>query len=215
MALYPDDILKLLLALALGGILGTERELRDKSAGLRTLMFICAGSTLFTIFSVRLAEGLGLGADPTRIASQIVSGIGFLGAGAIIRDRGEIRGLTTASMIWIVAALGVGIGSGQYLFSTLATAVILLSLVVFPYVEMLMGKIRQVYTYEVVTTASHDKYEALCQAFRMSGLHVYISKRSRQGDDMVCTWIASGRRESHRKMNDLLFDDPDIKGYQM
>ena len=215
MVIYPEDILKLLLALALGGILGTERELRDKSAGLRTLMFICAGAALFTIFSVRLAVSAGAASDATRIASQIVSGIGFLGAGAIIRDRGEIRGLTTASMIWIVAALGVGIGSGLYLYATLATAVILLTLVVFPYVEMMMGKVRQVYTYEVVVPASHDKYEALCDAFRMSGLHVYISKRTRQGNDMVCTWIASGRKENHKKMNDLLFDDPEVKSFQM
>lgn len=215
MVIYPEDILKLLLALALGGILGAERELRDKSAGLRTHMLICAGSTLFTIYSMRLAVAANGSADPTRIAAQIVSGIGFIGAGAILRDRGEIRGLTTASMIWIVAALGVGIGSGQYLYSTLATALILLTLVVFPYLEVMMGKIRQVYTYEVVTPASHDKYDALCEAFRQNGLHVLATRRNRQGDNMICTWTASGQKENHRKMNDLLFDDPEIKSYQI
>ncbi len=130
MILYPEDIIRLLISLALGGLIGSERELRDKAAGFRTLMLICAGSTLFTIFSARLAQVSG--ADPTRIAAQIVSGIGFLGAGVILRERGEIHGLTTAATIWLTAALGAGVGGGQILFYTLAAVVFLLALFTFP-----------------------------------------------------------------------------------
>jgi putative Mg2+ transporter-C (MgtC) family protein len=214
MQIFPEDILKLLLALALGGLIGAEREFRDKAAGFRTLMFISAGSALFTIFSVRIASGGG-GGDPARIAAQIVSGIGFLGAGVILRERGEIRGLTTAATIWLAAALGVGVGIGQYLFSTLAAGFILLALLVFPYAEMLIGSIRQVNTYRVVAISSHDKFDALTQAFRENRLHILTTKRTRQGASMVVTWTVSGQAKNHNRMVELLFDDPEIQEFEM
>jgi putative Mg2+ transporter-C (MgtC) family protein len=209
MILFTEDIFKLLLALALGGIIGTERELRDKAAGFRTLMFICSGSAMFTIFSVRLVNSEA--GDPARIAAQIVSGIGFLGAGVILREHGEIRGLTTAATIWLVAAVGVGVGAGQYLFSTLATAVIMGALIAFPYLEKMMGRVRSVQTYTVTATASHDLYATLCEAFRQHNLSVHSAKRSRKGEDMVCIWTASGSPKNHERMLELLFDDPRIK----
>lgn len=211
MILQPEDILKLLLALTLGGLIGAEREFRDKAAGFRTLMFICTGAALFTIFSVRLAGPTG---DPARIAAQIVSGIGFLGAGVILREHGEIRGLTTAATIWLAAALGVGVGSGQYLFATLAAALILLALLVFPYVEELMGNLRQVNIYRVTLTASHEKYHALTLAFHENGLKVLSARRARKGDLMVCTWTAAGTAQNHEKIIELMFDDPDIQEFE-
>jgi len=212
MILFTEDIFKLFLALALGGMIGAERELRDKAAGFRTLMFISSGSALFTIFSTRIAEFSG--SDPARIAAQIVSGIGFLGAGVILREHGEIRGLTTAATIWLAAALGVGVGVGQYLFSTLAAVVIMLILIVFPYLEVMMGKLSQVSTYQVTFLASHDKLSALNQAFKDAGLTTLNLKRSRKGGDMVCTWVISGKPKNHEKMIELLFDDPEIKEFQ-
>ncbi len=206
MTLYPEDIARLLISLALGGLIGSERELRDKAAGFRTLMFICAGSALFTIFSARLAQAGG--ADPTRIAAQIVSGIGFLGAGVILRERGEIRGLTTAATIWLTAALGVGVGGGQILFSTLATAVILLALFVFPELEMRMNRIRQVRTYQVTAPASQEKYNALCSRLRALQLRILSEHRARHGESMVCTWTISGREKDHEEMVNELFADP-------
>lgn len=214
MTIQTEDILKLLLALALGGLIGAEREYRDKAAGLRTLMFICAGSALFTIFSSRLAANIDA-ADPTRIAAQIVTGIGFLGGGVILRERGEIHGLTTASTIWLVAALGVGVGGGQYLFSTLSAIFIMATLLIFPFVEAWMGRLRQVYTYEVTAPASHDKYWRLCQAFRENKLSVIVSKQVRTGDQMVCTWTVTGRSKNHQRMMEALFDDPEIKEFKM
>lgn len=92
-----------------GGLIGLERESRDKPAGLRTVSLICVGSTIFTLASIGIASQ---GNDPGRIAAQIVSGIGFLGAGAIIRERGTVIGLTTAAMIWAVAAIGLIVGAG-------------------------------------------------------------------------------------------------------
>src|SRR3989449_10691224 len=106
-----DDLIKLLLALVLGGVIGWERELYDKPAGFRTNTLICVGSTLFTIFSLKI--GIIPGTDSARIAAQIVSGIGFLGAGAIIRRGEAVLGLKTAATIWVVASLGVGNGGGH------------------------------------------------------------------------------------------------------
>ncbi len=104
-------IRRLVLAAVLGGVIGAEREVRHKTAGFRTNILISIGSALFTILSIALPDGNG---DPGRIAAQIVTGIGFLGAGAIMRTRSGIQGLTTAASVWVNAALGVAAGSGQY-----------------------------------------------------------------------------------------------------
>ena len=119
-------VLRLLLATVLGAIIGYQRERAGKPAGLRTHILICIGAALFTIGSL---HGFGAVADPARVAAGIVAGIGFLGAGAIIR-RGEgiVEGLTTAATIWVVAAIGLAAGAGLYLVSVVTTAVILIVL---------------------------------------------------------------------------------------
>jgi putative Mg2+ transporter-C (MgtC) family protein len=117
---------RLLLAAFLGGLLGFERELRQKSAGLRTNILIAVGSALFTMLSIVLAEGPV--ADPTRIAAQIVTGVGFLGAGAIMRTGSGVQGLTTAATVWVNAAVGVAAGSGEYRLASIATGITLLVL---------------------------------------------------------------------------------------
>ena len=106
-----------LLAALFGGLIGTERQLSGKAAGLRTNMLICLGAALFTI----LSEKLGVAASTTRIAAQIVTGVGFLGAGAVIQDRGGVHGLTTAATIWLVAAIGMACGFGLYMLAATAT----------------------------------------------------------------------------------------------
>ena len=126
-------IKRLFLAAALGAALGLEREWRQKYAGLRTNILIAIGSTLFTVMSIDLSAAAG--GDPTRIAAQIVTGIGFLGAGAIMRTGGGVRGLTTAAMIWVNAAIGVAVGGGEYHVAIIATAVTLVVLVLLTPVE--------------------------------------------------------------------------------
>lgn len=106
------DLVKAVSSLLVGMMLGAERELKDKAAGFRTITLICLGSTLFTVLSYKL--GGGESEDATRIASYVVSGIGFLGAGVIFKDGFSINGLTTASIIWIAAAIGMSIGFGQF-----------------------------------------------------------------------------------------------------
>jgi len=121
-----EMVLRLLLAAALGAIIGYQRERAGKPAGLRTHILISVGAALFTIGSF---YGFGAGADPSRVAAGIVVGIGFLGAGAIIRrGEGVVEGLTTAATIWAVAAIGLAAGAGLYIISAVTTAVILIVL---------------------------------------------------------------------------------------
>jgi putative Mg2+ transporter-C (MgtC) family protein len=131
---WDDNLARLSLAAALGGAIGFERELRDREAGLRTHLLVCLGSALFTIVSAYgFREFLTSGdqvvrADPTRIAAQIVTGIGFLGAGAIIRQGLSVRGLTTAATLWVSAAIGIAAGAGYYSGAVLGTIVTLVAL---------------------------------------------------------------------------------------
>ena len=122
MGIELEMILRLLLAVALGAIIGYQRERAGKAAGLRTHVLICVGAALFTVASL---YGFGATADPSRIAAGIVAGIGFIGAGAIMRrGEGVVEGLTTAATIWAVAAVGIAAGAGLYLVSAVTTIVI-------------------------------------------------------------------------------------------
>jgi putative Mg2+ transporter-C (MgtC) family protein len=123
---WYEAMLRLALAGVLGGLIGLERELREREAGLRTHLLVAVGSALFTIVG---AYGFGgIRTDPTRIAAQVVTGIGFLGAGAIIRQGFSIRGLTTAATLWVVAAVGLAAGAGYYSAAVISTGLVLLAL---------------------------------------------------------------------------------------
>jgi putative Mg2+ transporter-C (MgtC) family protein len=125
---FSQEVARLLLAAVLGGLIGFERQIKRRPAGLRTNMLICFGAALFTLLSGELASAFG--GDKTRIASQIIPGIGFIGAGSILRDRGSVTGLTTAATIFAVASVGMACGGGMYLLAIVSTVLIVLCLVV-------------------------------------------------------------------------------------
>ncbi|MFL6010609.1 MAG: MgtC/SapB family protein [Gaiellaceae bacterium] len=131
---WDEELLRVVVAAALGGAVGLERELREREAGFRTHMLVAVGSALFTLVSAYgfreflVGGGSVIRADPTRIAAQIVTGIGFLGAGAIIRQGLSVRGLTTAATLWVVAAIGLASGAGYYSAAVITTLVALVSL---------------------------------------------------------------------------------------
>jgi putative Mg2+ transporter-C (MgtC) family protein len=127
-----EAFLRLALAAVLGGAIGLEREYHHKPAGLRTNMLIALGSALFSILSVELGAGAG---SPDRIAAQVVTGIGFLGAGAILRSGENIHGLTTAATIWVNAAIGMAAGLGSYVVATGAATLTLIVLAILPHIE--------------------------------------------------------------------------------
>lgn len=129
-----EIVARVVLAATLGGAIGLERELREREAGLRTHLLVSLGAALFTLVSAyawtdwHFSNAEGIVFDPTRIAAQIVTGVGFLGAGAIIRQGLTVRGLTTAATLWAVAAIGMAAGAGYYSAAVLTTGVVLISL---------------------------------------------------------------------------------------
>src|SRR5213080_3173565 len=157
----PAIPLRLLLAAVLGGLIGIEREIRDKPAGLRTNILICVGSTLFMSLSTQVAQLLG--GDPTRIAAQIISGIGFLGAVAVLHSHGFVLGLTTAATIWVVAGVGMALGSGMYLVAVFATGMSLVTLYFLSFMEYKIQG-RRSYSYSLVVS---DLNQALTSVNRV------------------------------------------------
>jgi putative Mg2+ transporter-C (MgtC) family protein len=129
-----DLILRLALAAGLGAAIGLERELRQKPAGLRTNILIALGAALFTIVSIELARNYA-GGTPDRVAAQIVTGIGFLGGGAILRSGTNVHGMTTAATIWVNAAIGMAAGAGAYALASVATFIALAVLALLPPIE--------------------------------------------------------------------------------
>jgi len=131
---WHEELLRVVVAAGLGGLVGLERELRDREAGFRTHLLVSVGSCLFTLVSAYgfheflVSGGNIVRTDPTRIAAQIVTGVGFLGAGAIIRQGFSVRGLTTAATLWVVAAIGMAAGAGYYSAAVITTALVLFSL---------------------------------------------------------------------------------------
>jgi putative Mg2+ transporter-C (MgtC) family protein len=165
-----DVLLRLAVAAALTGAIGLERELRERAAGLRTHMLVGVGSALFTIVSAygwgdfRFSTAEGVVFDPTRIAAQIVTGIGFLGAGAIIRQGLTVRGLTTAAGLWVVAAIGMAAGAGYYSAALIATGIVLVGLGPFRWLEggTALARFRRAgHSLEVDLTPEHSITEPL------------------------------------------------------
>ena len=206
----PEEIIKLLLAILIGGLIGAEREFRDKAAGFRTIMLICVGATLFTMLSIRL----GGAEDPVRIAASVVSGVGFLGAGAILRDRGHVVGLTTAATIWLAAALGMGIGGGHFYLSSFGAGIILIVLLVFPKIEAWIDNIQETRTYRVISLIDRQKFIELETIFQQCSLRVRSRKQLKRGDEMICIWVAVGSPQNHEQVVDKLFADAEIKEFE-
>ena len=152
---------RLIVAALLGGLVGLERERKHRPAGLRTNMFMCFGAALFTMLSILLAPG---NPDPTRIASQIIPGIGFIGAGSIMRERGGVQGLTTAATIFVVAAIGMCTGAGMMMPAALATVVVIFGLLILGVWERHLFARPYSAIYEAAAAGTGELYGLLDQA---------------------------------------------------
>lgn len=178
-------LVRLLLASLVGGLIGLEREIHGRPAGFRTHLLVSLGSCLFTITSLEMYRLFGnfsgtgpVGVDPGRIAAQVVTGIGFLGAGAIIRERASIRGLTTAACLWVAAALGIACGIGFFWLAICVTLVALVSLLLLKQVE----KWLQRDSYVLIKVSGEDRNDLLSrvyQALSESGIERVDAKLER------------------------------------
>jgi putative Mg2+ transporter-C (MgtC) family protein len=202
MAIPYEDLLRLVLAVVVGGLLGAEREYREKPAGFRTLIFICLGATLFTILSRTLAPD-----DPVRIAANIVTGIGFLGAGAILREGTRVEGLTTAAAIWLTAALGMGLGGGHYALVAAVTLLALIVLWTFPRLEAYIEHFRDAAVYEVKCTGTPEAVEQVHNWLRESRLQVKSTKHLKSAGMTIYVWSVFGPPDRHAWLVQKLLSD--------
>ncbi len=196
-----NEIFKILLSLLLGGLLGFERQYRAKAAGFRTIIIICIGTTLFTLLSTRFGWG-----DPSRLAAGIVTGIGFLGAGAIIRYDKFISGLTTAATIWFTAALGISIGLGYYLLSTFTAFIVLIVLGLLPIFEKIIEKFTDITIYEFEIDNLSFQISEIEHIIKQYKLKIIELQKEKENLNLIITLKLKGK-----KSNLNLFGDELIK----
>jgi putative Mg2+ transporter-C (MgtC) family protein len=211
-ALRLSIFLQLSLAVLLGGAIGFERESRGKPAGLRTNILICMGATLFTLLSYRLAPP---GADAGRVAAQVVSGIGFLGAGTILHARGTVVGLTSAATIWLVAAIGMAIGSHSYIEALGATA---LAMVVLDGLGFIEGRIaaRSSRAHLTVSAAAEPgAVGAIEGLLRDLGLRLEECHLRRDESGVVLEVDVVGPKRLHGQARVTLLESPAVKSVSM
>lgn len=206
LAFSTQDLVKIGLALLVGGLIGSERELRDKAAGLRTMMLVCVGSAIFTLFSFRFAAD----GDVTRIAAAVVTGIGFLGAGVIMREGGQIKGLTTASTVWMVSALGMGIGGGEFGFVIVVTLIILFVLWAFPRLEAIMGRVSETRTYEVLSERDVDFFHDLEKMWKEHRLRIHFRRQAKSPKGRLTVWVVSGPPSQQDRATEWLFSNKKV-----
>lgn len=205
-----EILLRFLLASLWGGIVGAEREYRSKSAGFRTMTMISIGACFFTVMSL----GIGNPSSPDRIASNIVTGIGFLGAGVIFRGDNRVNGITTAATIWAVAAVGMGIGAGYYLPAAFASIFILIILAVLPYVEDQIDRLNRTRTYIITAAFSNNLTQEIQKQFEQAHLRCKLSRQVKQNDNITFYFTVHGSARHHQQLIDIMLQDPRISRFE-
>jgi putative Mg2+ transporter-C (MgtC) family protein len=205
-------VLRLLLAAALGGMIGLEREASGKPAGFRTNLLICLGAALITEVSYFVSQSGGANADPGRIAAQIVSGIGFLGAGSILHSRGGVTGLTTAATLWVVAAIGMAVGARAYLAAIVVTSLVMLALMVLGRVEdHLIPRRPSERNLHVTFDPPAEKMALIEDHLNALGFSVDMLRAERSGGEIIATFQVRG---DARKWDEALQSLLGIAGVQ-
>ena len=206
-----EILIRFLLAALWGGIVGLEREYRSKSAGFRTMIMISTGACFFTIMS----KAIGDPANGDRIASNIVTGIGFLGAGVIFRGgENRVSGITTAATIWAVAAIGMGIGSGYYFAAASASVLIIFVLAILPYAENKIDKISQTKTYQVQRSFADEVAQLYENMMRQHKLLFKRTSLVKQKDTITITWEVRGRAKNHDEFCRLISKDEMVQRFE-
>lgn len=209
--LLSKTLLRLTLAAVLGGVIGLERELKHRPAGLRTNMFICFGAAMFTILSMELAQGN----EATRIASQIIPGIGFIGAGSILREKGSVTGLTTAATIFVVAAIGMAIGGGLYWLAIFATVLIYFALELLGWVERRFNLKPVMMNYIIVSAKDPDVIVAeINKALEEQDKTLSGMRMSKVNGKERIVFSVGATRSEHRELMDCLRQSDDLRNFE-
>ena len=208
MAVLLDELTKIGLSLLLGSLLGLEREYQNKPAGFRTIALICVGATLFTILSYRLGNSVSV----DRVAANIVTGIGFIGAGVIFKNNNTVYGLTTASTIWLAAGLGMTVGVGAYI---LAVVVLITALMVLSFFETLQNKIDSFHERRVyILTYEKPNFDRICeQEMKEFKIRYKKTKEARTQNQITCEYIVFGKKKNLSQFNDYLMTAQEITSF--
>ncbi|NEU07145.1 MgtC/SapB family protein [Flavihumibacter sp. R14] len=205
MEILSDEVIKVLLSVLCGGILGFEREYQNKSAGFRTIILITLGSTIFTLVSQTI------GGSDDRIAANIITGIGFIGAGVIFKGSFDVKGLTTAAVIWIAAAIGMLIGTGHYLFGILVSGFVLLILSLFGKIEDLIdiSNYRRKYfiTFNSADLSNVEKTEGWISEYSLKIRSKSISKKDNR---LKLVLEVSGNKKNVKRLTERLLTAMEI-----
>jgi putative Mg2+ transporter-C (MgtC) family protein len=212
-----DEALRLLLACALGGWIGLEREASGKPAGFRTNLIICLGAALVTEISLAVSqhaaavEGQVVVSDPGRIAAQVVSGIGFLGAGTIIQSRGSVQGLTTAATLWVVAMIGIGVGAQAYVEVIVATLLVIMALRVLGRVDdHLFPGIAAVRTLELVLRPEPGAVRGVNQRLREHGIDIRNMDVERSFERVTLRMRVASAKMSRSALVESMLEDENV-----
>ncbi|AZB25040.1 MULTISPECIES: MgtC/SapB family protein [Chryseobacterium] len=203
-----NELLLIFISVVLGLLIGAEREYRNKSAGLRTFILVCFGACLFTILSIKIGVE-----NPDRLAANIITGIGFLGAGVIFKGENKIEGITTATTIWATASIGMAVGSGYVYFSLLGTALVLIILSALTYLQNFIDNYNKIREYKVGVIHSADLKH--CEAlFKKHHLKYVLIKQQYTQGNITATWRLTGKNTHHEELIKDLVDDSTIIAYQ-
>lgn len=210
MNIFWEGLEKLGWALLIGGLVGAEREYRSKSAGFRTMMLISMGACLFTLMS----EHIGLGGTPDRIASNVVVGIGFVGAGVIFKSDNRVIGLTTATSIWMTAAMGMAVAAGFTALALAACVMVLIVMSLLPKLQKLIDHLNQERLYKIVTMHQHKALDEFEELFKQNKLSFIRGQQLKQGDLLTGYWYVQGSEKRHKKFIKLVMNDKDVQEFQ-
>jgi len=203
-----NELLLIFISVILGLLIGAEREYRNKSAGLRTFILVCFGACLFTILSIKIGIE-----DPDRLAANIITGIGFLGAGVIFKGDNKIDGITTATTIWATASIGMAVGSGYVYLSLMGTFLVLLVLSSLNFIEEFIDKQHKIREYKI-GIRSRESLSYCEKLFTQNHLKFSIIAQHYNSENITTTWMLTGKSADHKNFVKDLIEDDKIISYQ-
>ena len=209
MYIQLEHIIQICAAFAAGAILGLEREYHSKPAGFRTIILITVGSCLFTIFSTSFLS------NPDRIASNVVTGIGFLGGGVIFKEGVTVRGITSAATIWIAAAIGMCIGLQFYILAVVVVVLVLAILVILSKIEFWIDNFRQKKEYVIKLNSNNYSIEQLEDELSKMKLHFVRYKFNKNQNEVSVFYVIKTEKEKHFALNNFLLHNTNIVSFDL
>lgn len=205
-----DDILKLVVALGAGSIIGAEREYNNKNVGFRTIILVTVGATLFTILSPLLSEG-----KDYHVIGNIVVGVGFLGAGSIFREGSTVKGVTTAATIWVSAAIGMAIGAGQFYIAFASLFIVMVILLGFIWLQSFIDQFNREKLYRITVPCLKVTLDEISTFLKEAGLKGSCIYRHKAGENITLTFMVRGPEKNHIKFINTLELHPHILEFEV